>query len=40
MIVVPIQSGFGDALTLAIVGTAFTLTVGVTEAALVQPEPG
>jgi hypothetical protein len=36
---VPVQSGFGDALTLVIVGKAFTVTIAVTEVALVQPAP-
>ena len=38
--VVPIQSGFGEAVTLVMVGNAFTVTVAVTDAALVQPPPG
>ena len=40
VIAVPTQSGLGDALTLVIVGNAFTSTAGVTEVALVQPVPG
>ena len=38
--VFPTHAGFGDSLTLVIVGTAFTLTAGVTDVALVQPAPG
>jgi hypothetical protein len=40
VIAVPTQSGFGDALTLVIVGNAFTTTAPVTAVALVQPVPG
>jgi hypothetical protein len=40
VIAVPTQSGFGDAFTLEIVGSGFTVTVDVTEVALVQPAPG
>ena len=38
--VVPTHNGFGDALTLVIVGNAFTVTAVVTDVALVQPLPG
>ena len=38
--VVPTQRGFGNALTLVIVGNAFTVTVDVTDVALVHPAPG
>jgi hypothetical protein len=34
------HSGLGLALKLVIVGTAFTLTVDVTDVVLVQPDPG
>ena len=40
VIAVPVQSGFGVALTLVMVGKAFTVTVEVTDVALVQPAPG
>jgi len=40
LITVPTHNGFGDAFTLVIVGTAFTLTAEVAELALVQPVPG
>jgi hypothetical protein len=40
VIPVPTQSGFGDALTLVIVGNAFTVTAAVTDVALPQPPPG
>ena len=40
VITVPTQSGFGVALTLVIVGKAFTVTAEVTDVALVQPVPG
>ena len=39
-IVVPTHSKSGDALTLDIVGTAFTVTDVVVAVALVQPVPG
>jgi len=38
--VAPTQSGFGEALTLPIVGNAFTVTIGVDAEALTQPAPG
>ena len=40
VIAVPVHNGFGDALTLVIVGKAFTVTAEVTDVALVQPVPG
>jgi hypothetical protein len=40
VVAAPTQSGFGEALTLAIVGNAFTVTGAVTEIELVQPVLG
>ena len=40
VIPVPTHNGFGEALTLVIVGTAFTVTVEEVLVALVQPIPG
>ena len=39
VIAVPTHSGFGDALTLVIVGNGLTVTAEVTDVLLVQPVP-
>ena len=40
VILVPTHNGFGEALTLVIVGNAFTVTDVVVAVALVHPAPG
>ena len=40
VILVPTHNGFGEALTLVIVGNGLTVTAGVTDVLLVHPVPG